>query len=351
MSAISPEEIAYAAAKLRGGDLVAFPTETVYGLGADATNDHAVASIFKAKGRPEFNPLIAHVVDRAAAERQAVFNQDAATLTEAYWPGPLTLVLPKRPDCTISMLALCGLDTVALRCPAAAVAQALLTEVACPVAAPSANRSGRLSPTTAQHVANDLDGKVNFILDGGPCPIGVESTIVDLSVTPAVLLRPGAITREDIATIIDIRDGKGDAHVPKAPGQLLSHYAPHTPLRLNATGVDTDEALLAFARVSWMAPLSCTISAPPAISPKLPPISSPCCTRSTITALGLSPSPRSPTMVSAAPSTTGSGALQHDKRLPQIGTSLILEPALCVHAQICCGRPRKPCTTSPRARR
>jgi len=246
VSAISPEEIAYAAAKLRGGDLVAFPTETVYGLGADATNDHAVASIFKAKGRPEFNPLIAHVVDRAAAERQAVFDQDATTLTEAYWPGPLTLVLPKRPDCTISMLALCGLDTVALRCPAAAVAQALLAEVDCPIAAPSANSSGRLSPTTAQHVANDLDGKVNFILDGGPCSIGVESTIVDLSVTPAVLLRPGAITREDIATIIDIRDGKGDAHVPKAPGQLLSHYAPRTPLRLNATGVDTDEALLAF---------------------------------------------------------------------------------------------------------
>ena len=244
--AATPEAIARAAAILRDGGLVAFPTETVYGLGADATDDAAVARIYEAKGRPTFNPLIAHVADRAAAERHATFDDRARALAEAFWPGPLTLVLPKAPDCAISALALCGLETVALRCPAAAIARDLLEAVGRPIAAPSANSSGGLSPTTAAHVADDLGEKVDLILDGGACSVGLESTIVDLSVTPAALLRPGAITREDIAAVIDIIDPEGDAEAPKAPGQMLSHYAPQTPLRLDATSIANDEALLAF---------------------------------------------------------------------------------------------------------
>ncbi len=244
--AATPETIARATSILRDGGLVAFPTETVYGLGADATDDAAVARIYEAKGRPRFNPLIAHVADRAAAERHAIFDDRARALAEAFWPGPLTLVLPKAPSCAISALALCGLETVALRCPAAPIARELLAAVGRPIAAPSANSSGRLSPTTAAHVADDLGDKIDVILDGGACSVGVESTIVDLSVTPAALLRPGAITRDDVATVIDIVDPESDANAPKAPGQLLSHYAPRTPLRLDAVSVGTDEALLAF---------------------------------------------------------------------------------------------------------
>ncbi len=244
--AATPDAIARAAAILHDGGLVAFPTETVYGLGADATDDAAVARIYEAKGRPRFNPLIAHVADRAAAARHAIFDDRARALADAFWPGPLTLVLPKAPRCTISALALCGLETVALRCPAAPIARALLAAFGRPVAAPSANSSGGLSPTTAAHVADDLGDKVDLILDGGACTVGLESTIVDLSVTPAALLRPGAITREDVATVIDIIDPESDSGAPKAPGQLLSHYAPTTPLRLDATSVASDEALLAF---------------------------------------------------------------------------------------------------------
>jgi L-threonylcarbamoyladenylate synthase len=258
--AATPEAIARAAAILRDGGLVAFPTETVYGLGADATDDAAVARIYEAKGRPTFNPLIAHVSDRAAAERYAIFDDRAAALADAFWPGPLTLVLPKAPDCAISTLALCGLETVALRCPAAAIARDLLAAVDRPIAAPSANSSGGLSPTTAAHVSDDLGDKVDLILDGGACSVGVESTIVDLSVTPAALLRPGAITKHDVATVIDIIDPQSDAEAPKAPGQLLSHYAPRTPLRLDATSIANDEALLDFGPSALEAKVVCNLS-------------------------------------------------------------------------------------------
>ena len=247
MIAATPGAIARAAAVLRAGGLVAFPTETVYGLGADATDGRAVARIFAAKGRPRFNPLISHVLDRAAGERQAIFDSRAVTLAEALWPGPLTLVLARRDDCEISELALCGLATVALRCPRGAVARALLEATAGPIAAPSANRSGGLSPTTAAHVAADLGDAPAMILDGGPCPVGVESTIVDLSVSPAALLRPGAVTAAEIAALIGpLATADDDAAAPKAPGRLARHYAPDTPLRLNATVAAADEALLAF---------------------------------------------------------------------------------------------------------
>jgi L-threonylcarbamoyladenylate synthase len=244
---IVPEEIVRAADALRDGGLVAFPTETVYGLGADATNDAAVAHIFEAKGRPTFNPLISHVADIDAAARHGIFDEHARALADAFWPGPLTLVLRKTPDCAISELALCGLETVALRCPAAPVAQELLAAVDRPVAAPSANSSGRLSPTTARHVADDLGDKVDIILDGGACEVGVESTIVDLSTDTPTLLRPGAITLARIAGIVgEVAEGTTDSDAPKAPGQLLTHYAPQTPVRLDATFVSADEALLAF---------------------------------------------------------------------------------------------------------
>ena len=246
MIAATPEAIARAAALLRAGGLVAFPTETVYGLGADATDGRAVARIYEAKARPRFNPLISHVLDRAAGESQAVFDLRAVALAEAHWPGPLTLVLAKRDDCEISELAFCGLATVALRCPRGAVARALLEATARPVAAPSANRSGGLSPTTAAHVAADLGDALDMILDGGPCPVGLESTIVDLSVTPAALLRPGAVTAAQIAARIGPLAVADNTAAPKAPGRLARHYAPNTPLRLNATAAAPDEALLAF---------------------------------------------------------------------------------------------------------
>lgn len=241
------ETIEHAAALLREGGLVAFPTETVYGLGADATDDTAVARIYRAKERPRFNPLILHVADKPAAENLVAFDRRAEALAARFWPGALTLVLPKRPDAVIASLALAGLDTVAVRCPAHPVARALLAAVERPIAAPSANRSGKISPTTAQHVADDLDGAVDLIVDGGPCPVGVESTILDLTVEPACLLRPGGVTRAEIEAVIgpiSVSDGS-DAR-PKSPGRLARHYAPATPLRLDATAVEADEALLAF---------------------------------------------------------------------------------------------------------
>jgi L-threonylcarbamoyladenylate synthase len=241
-----PAHIALAAAKLQAGELVAFPTETVYGLGADAGNDRAVAAIFAAKRRPSFNPLIVHVGERVLAERLARFDARAERLADRHWPGPLTLVLPRRPAGGVSLLVSAGLDTLALRLPRHPVAAALLAAFGGPIAAPSANPSGRLSPTTAAHVAERLGDKLAAILDGGPTHIGLESTIVDLSGPTARLLRPGGLPIEEIEALIGPLAGAAPAATPRAPGMLASHYAPDLPLRLDATGVAGDEALLAF---------------------------------------------------------------------------------------------------------
>ncbi|MGE0718988.1 MAG: L-threonylcarbamoyladenylate synthase, partial [Alphaproteobacteria bacterium] len=240
--------IAAAARLLRAGRLVAFPTETVYGLGGDATDDRAVAAIFAAKGRPAFNPLIAHVADVEAAGRIARLGDRAAMIARRFWPGPLTLVLPRRPEGGISLLATAGLDTVAVRVPAHPVAAALLAAVDRPVAAPSANRSGRVSPTTAAHVADGLGDAVAMILDGGPCPIGLESTVLDLSGDRPALLRPGGVTRAMLEAALGaaLAAPTLDPARPASPGQLASHYAPARPVRLGALSVAPDEALLAF---------------------------------------------------------------------------------------------------------
>jgi L-threonylcarbamoyladenylate synthase len=241
-----PAHVALAAEKLKAGELVAFPTETVYGLGADAGNDRAVAAIFAAKGRPSFNPLIVHVGERAIAERLACFDARAERLADRHWPGPLTLVLPRRAESGVSLLASAGLDTLALRLPRHPVAAALLAAFGGPIAAPSANPSGRLSPTTAAHVADWLGGELAAILDGGPTSIGLESTIVDLSGPTARLLRPGGLPAEEIEILIGPLAGAAPEATPRAPGMLASHYAPDLPLRLNVASVAGDEALLAF---------------------------------------------------------------------------------------------------------
>ena len=243
--------VAKAARCLAEGGLVAFPTETVYGLGADATQAQAVAAIYEAKGRPSFNPLIAHVADLAAARQIARFDATALGLAEAFWPGPLTLVLPKTVRCPVAELATAGLDTVAIRVPAHPVARALLQAFGGAVVAPSANLSGHVSPTTAAHVAADLSGRVDLILDGGAVDVGVESTILACLDAP-MLLRPGGLPREEIERVLGRalqrlpEDSANDDAQPLAPGMLASHYAPRTPVRLNAVGIDPDEALLAF---------------------------------------------------------------------------------------------------------
>jgi len=250
---VAPSEraaIAAAVEVLIAGGLVAFPTETVYGLGADAANAEAVVRLYEAKGRPAFNPLISHVPDIAAARRLGRFDAAAARLAERFWPGPLTLVLPKAPNCPVAELATAGLDTIAVRVPQHAVARDLLAAFGKPVVAPSANRSGHLSPTTAQHVFADLDGRIDLILDGGPTLVGVESTIVACLAEP-VLLRPGGLARVDIEQALGQplaeHPGAGDAAAaPIAPGQFASHYAPRTRLRLDAQSVNAGEALLAF---------------------------------------------------------------------------------------------------------
>ena len=241
-----PANIATAVAALKAGRLVAFPSETVYGLGADATDDRAVACIFAAKGRPTINPLIIHVCDQAMAERLGRFDDRARHLVERHWPGPLTVVLARQPECPVSLLATAGLDTLALRLPRHPVAAALLQTFNGPIAAPSANPSGRLSPTTASHVAESLGDKVATILDGGPAAIGLESTIVDLSRQQAQLLRPGGLPVEEIEAVIGPLHAIDAAMGPRAPGMLASHYAPNLPLRLDATEVDSTDALLAF---------------------------------------------------------------------------------------------------------
>jgi L-threonylcarbamoyladenylate synthase len=244
----TPEATLRAARLLREGRLVAFPTETVYGLGADATSDAAVASVFAAKGRPHFNPLISHVADVDAARRLGVFDRRAEDVAGAFWPGPLTLVLQRAAGCPVSLLATAGLDTIALRVPAHAVAHRLLAAAALPIVAPSANRSGRVSPTAAAHVAAELGEAVAMILDGGPCEIGVESTVLDLSGASPALLRPGGVPLEALEQLLGpVRPpDESDPEAPRSPGMLASHYAPHLPVRLDARSVLPSEALLAF---------------------------------------------------------------------------------------------------------
>jgi L-threonylcarbamoyladenylate synthase len=253
--------IGEAARLLRQGRLVAFPTETVYGLGADASNGRAVARIFAAKGRPRFNPLIVHVPGLAEAEALAVFDDRARKAARLFWPGPLSLVLRRHETSPLSLLVSAGLDTVALRVPAHPVAQSLLHAAGRPIAAPSANRSGRISPTTAAHVAAELGGRVALILDGGACPIGLESTVLDVSGEQPVLLRPGGVTMESLTEIFGPIDAStADEPAPRSPGRLPSHYAPALPVRLDATSARPGEALLAFgpeappgfAEVLWL---------------------------------------------------------------------------------------------------
>jgi len=241
------EAIAEAAQALARGEIVAFPTETVYGLGANACDAHAVAKVFAAKERPRFNPLIVHVPDLATAETYAVFDATARKLADAFWPGPLSLVLPKRADSGVADLVTAGLDTIALRAPNHPVAQALLDAAKLPIAAPSANRSGRVSPTMASHAEAELGDTPAMILDGGPCPLGIESTVIGVAGEAPVLLRLGAVPREAIEAVLGqaVPLAKEDAAVA-SPGQLERHYAPITPLRLGATDMRAGEALLAF---------------------------------------------------------------------------------------------------------
>lgn len=239
--------IARAAQLLQEGRLVSFPTETVYGLGADARQGEAVAAIYEAKGRPSFNPLIAHVHSAEAARRYVQWNDVAEQLAAAFWPGPLTLVLPLREGHGISPLVTAGLDTLGVRVPAHPAAQALLQELDGPVAAPSANPSGRISPTTAAHVKAGLGGRIAAILDDGACGVGLESTIIGLAGPEAMLLRPGGLAAEEIEAVLGRKLVQRDVHDPlTAPGQLLSHYAPGAPVRLNADAPGEGELFLGF---------------------------------------------------------------------------------------------------------
>jgi L-threonylcarbamoyladenylate synthase len=241
--------IARAAALLRQGRLVAFGTETVYGLGADATNDRSVAGIFAAKQRSRFNPLICHYADADAAFCDVRANAQARRLIAAFWPGPLTLVLPRQQVCAVSRLASAGLETLAVRVPAQGSALALLREVGRPIAAPSANRSGKISPTTVQHVRDELSEQIAAVLDCGPCAVGLESTVIDLCSVEPVLLRPGGATIEEIERVIgSVRHDNAARGELRSPGQLASHYAPTLPLRLEINDVHDDEALLAFGQ-------------------------------------------------------------------------------------------------------
>jgi len=245
---VTPNDIKSAAKTLRDNKLVAFPTETVYGLGGNALSDDAVAAIYAAKGRPQFNPLIVHVRSLEDANQYVEFNASALLLARHFWPGPLTMVLPRRAGCKLSLLVSAGLDSVAIRVPAHPLAQALLHEAQVPVAAPSANRSGRISPTEAAHVQEELGGRIAMILDGGPCLVGIESTVVDMTDESPVILRPGSVTEAQIKEqISNVKSFSGDGAI-RAPGMLASHYAPVKPLRLNASFTRGDEALLAFGQ-------------------------------------------------------------------------------------------------------
>lgn len=260
---LAPDDrgLAVAAAILAAGGLVAFPTETVYGLGADATDGAAVAGIYLAKGRPRFNPLIAHVPDIETAEGLVLFDPLARRIANAFWPGPLTLVLPVRPDCPVSDLATAGLDTLAVRVPDHAFARSLLAAIGRPLAAPSANRSGHVSPTRAADVLADLDGRIDAVVDGGETAVGVESTIVQVTDGRVRLLRPGGVTRAALERVLAQAVAAGEAEAggllgpepadaeaarPLAPGMLQSHYAPRAPVRLDARSVQPGEALITF---------------------------------------------------------------------------------------------------------
>lgn len=250
--------ITRAAHLLQTGHLVAFPTETVYGLGADATDDRAVARIFAAKGRPQFNPLIVHVTSLAQAQEIGVFDETALRLAQAFWPGALTLVVPLNPAAGIAPLVSAGLPSIALRLPDHALARDLLTRTARPVAAPSANPSGRISPTSADHVIEGLNGRIEAVLDGGPCPLGLESTIIGTTGAPT-LLRPGGLPVEAIEACLGVPLARhAPGAVPNAPGQLASHYAPRAALRLNATSARPGEVLLGFGPVEGDLTLSAT---------------------------------------------------------------------------------------------
>lgn len=255
--------IAEAARLLAEGALVAVPTETVYGLAADATDGRAVAGIFGAKGRPSFNPLIVHLADCEAARRLVAFDPRAERLAAAFWPGPLTMVLPRRPDCPVSELASAGLPSLAVRVPAHPVARRLLALCGRPLAAPSANRSGQVSPTRAEHVMAELDGRIDAVLDAGPCAVGVESTIVGLADGEARLLRPGGVAPEAIEALIGPLS-RATGGTIEAPGMLESHYAPARPVRLDAATAKAGEALLAFGPPPQVGPATVVLNLSPA---------------------------------------------------------------------------------------
>ncbi len=244
---------------LREGGLVALPTETVYGLAARADSESAVAAIYRAKGRPDFNPLIVHVPSLAAAEAFALFDERARRLAAAFWPGPLTMVLPLRAGAGITPAVTAGLGTIALRCPAHPVMREVLSAAGVPLAAPSANRSGGVSPTTAEHVASSLGAAVDLILDAGACAAGIESTIVAVRAVGWSLLRPGPITRDQVTEVMgetdDVTTSGGKI---EAPGQLASHYAPGKPVRLGATEAVADEFHIGFGAVAGDVTLSAT---------------------------------------------------------------------------------------------
>ena len=255
---ITDASIAEAAALLRAGELVSLPTETVYGLGANALDDTAVAKIYAAKNRPSFNPLIVHVPDVATARQYAQFNDLAERVAETLWPGPLSIVLPRTEACALSKLVSAGLDTVAVRIPASPHAQRLFAVAELPVAAPSANKSNRLSPTEARHVADNFGEEVSLVLDGGPCTVGLESTVLDLSTDTPTLLRAGGTAQDALEAVIGrplARAGTDD-HSPKSPGMLSRHYAPRTPLRMNATQAEDGGALLGFGAIDGTLNLS-----------------------------------------------------------------------------------------------
>lgn len=251
----TPADIEEAAHLLRQGGLVSFATETVYGLGGNARDDRAVAGIFEAKGRPRFNPLIVHLPHAEAAEEEVRFSATARDLAERFWPGPLTLVLPKREASNVSLLCSAGLDSLAVRVPAPETARELLRLAGCPVAAPSANRAGRISPTRAEHVMNELSGRIDAVLDDGPCPVGVESTVVSLTGEHPVLLRPGGLEREELESALGVPLALPAAEDPLAsPGMLKSHYAPDARIRLDVLAPKPGEAYLGFGKQTRDAP-------------------------------------------------------------------------------------------------
>ena len=265
--AITGESVARGVDILAHGGLVAFPTETVYGLGGDACNADAVAAIFAAKERPAFNPLISHVASAEAAFELGTATPIAACLAEAFWPGPMTLILTRQPDCPIALLTSGGLDKIALRVPAHAEARHLLEAFGGPVAAPSANPSGRISPTRAEHVLAGLGGRIELVLDGGPCESGLESTVIDCTGDTAHILRPGGITREAVAATLTARgmtlaseSPPTDEDAPASPGQLASHYAPSAPVRLNVTAPEPGMELIGFGETGGAGELGLNLS-------------------------------------------------------------------------------------------